>query len=311
MLFTVFPFLFRREMADRTLPWAVSALAGPVHFAIVYRLVKAAWPNPVMGLLPVAFAVLPLIGLVVIARGESGKRLSQLAWLGGAALFFVTLIFPIQFDRQWITVGWALEGVALLWLFRRVPHNGLRWVGSGLLCVAFARLALNPSVLDYHLRSATAIWNWYLYAYGIVAVCLFVGARLVAGWKKATPLLATLGTVLAFLLLNIEIADYFMAPGTRALTFEFSGSFGRDMTYSIAWALFALALLVAGIVRKLPAARYASLALLGVTLLKLFFHDLARLSQLYRIGAFIGVAVILLIASFLYQRFVPSERSDK
>ena len=48
------------------------------------------------------------------------------------------------------------------------------------------------------------------------------------------------------------------------------------MTYSIAWALFALVLLVAGILRKIPAARYAAMALLCVTLLKLFFHDLAR-----------------------------------
>ena len=50
-------------------------------------------------------------------------------------------------------------------------------------------------------------------------------------------------------------------------------------------------------------ARYAALALLGVTLLKLFFHDLAKLAQLYRVGALMGVAVIAIVASFLYQRF--------
>ena len=56
-------------------------------------------------------------------------------------------------------------------------------------------------------------------------------------------------------------------------------------------------------IRKIPASRYAALVLLSVTLLKLFFHDLARLGQLYRIGAFIGVAVIAMLASFAYQRF--------
>ena len=311
-VFTVFPFLFRREMAGRVLPWAAAALAGPVHFRLVYQLVLQTWPGlPAMGLLPAAFAVPPLAGLAILARGADEKRLSQLAWLGGAALFFVTLIFPIQFERQWITIGWALEGAALLWLFHRVPHAGLRWVGTALLGVAFARLALNPAVLDYHPRSATAILNWYLYAYGLTTVCLFAGAQLAAGWWKATQWLATLGTVLAFLLLNIEIADYFTAAGAGTLTFQFSGDFARDMTYSIAWALFALALLVAGIARKLRAARYASLALLGVTLLKLFFHDLAQLNQLYRIGAFVGVAVILLAASFLYQKFVTAEEKSK
>jgi uncharacterized membrane protein len=314
-VFTVFPFLFRKEMRNRIVPWATSALAGPVYFMLVYKVVKAAWPNPVMGLLPAAFAIPPLIGLLVLVRGQSDQRLSQLAWFGGATLFFVTLIFPIQWERQWLTVAWALEGAALLWLFHRVPHNGLRLVGAALLCVAFARLALNPSVLDYHPRSATAILNWYMYAYGIVTVCLFAGARLLApprdriGEFSAPALLATLGTVLAFLLLNIEIADYFTPEGTKTLTFQFSGNFTRDMTYSIAWALFALGLLVAGIVKKQRAPRYASLALLGVTLLKLFLHDLSHLNQLTRIGAFVSVAVVLFAASFLYQKFVaPSSQ---
>jgi uncharacterized membrane protein len=58
--------------------------------------------------------------------------------------------------------------------------------------------------------------------------------------------------------------------------------------------------------------RYASLGLLGLTVLKLFFHDLSRLDQLYRIGALVGVAVIAILASFLYQRFLAvTERNDE
>ena len=316
-VFTIFPFIFRREFENSIMPWAVSALAGPAHFTLVYWLVKAAWPNPMMGLLPAAFALPPLIGLLLLLRIQGPQRLALLAWFGGATLFFITLIFPIQFDRQWITIGWALEGTALLWLFHRVPHPGLRLVGMGLLCAAFARLALNPAVLEYHARTATPILNWFLYAYGITAICLFVGSRLLAPPRQevlggnARALLATLGTVLAFLLLNIEIADYFTAQGSRVLTFEFSGNFTRDMTYSIAWALFGLILLVFGIGKKLPAVRYASLALIGVTLLKLFLHDLGQLGQLQRIGAFVGVAMVLLVSSFLYQRFVAAEVKAK
>jgi len=224
------------------------------------------------------------------------------------ALFFITLIFPIQFDRQWITIGWGLEGAALLWLFHRLPHPGLRLTGFGLLTAAFVRLALNPAVLEYHQRSATPVFNWYLYTYGLVTAALFLGARLLAPPRhlilksNAQAVLGALGTVLAFLLLNIEIADYFSATGST-LTFQFSGNFARDMSYSIAWALFALGLLVYGITKKIAFARYAAMALLCVTLLKLFFHDLAQLGQLYRIGAFIGVAVIAMLASFAYQKF--------
>jgi len=310
-MFAVFPFLFLRAFGEKIVPWATAAMAGPLQFFLVYLLVKGAYPNDKMGLLPAAFALPGLLGLVIILKRvptESRARMGQLAWFGGVALFFITLIFPIQFDNQWITIGWALEGAALLWLFHRVPHPGLRLVGFGLLVAAFVRLSVNPYVLSYHTRAATPIFNWYLYAYGIVTVCLFVGAAWLApprnkiGGVNIPPILFTLGTVLAFLLLNIEIADYFSDPGST-LTFEFSGNFARDMTYSIAWALFALVLLIIGIWRKIPGARYSALGLLSVTILKLFFHDLARLNQLYRIGALIGVAVIAMLASLAYQRF--------
>jgi Predicted membrane protein (DUF2339) len=310
-VFAVFPFLFFRQFESKVVPWATSAMAAVPQFFLVYRFVKIVWPNSFMGLLPALFAVPGLLGLAIILKrvsAENKARLAQLAWFGGVALFFITLIFPIQFEKQWITLGWALEGAALLWLFRRVPHPGLRLVGFCLLIAAFVRLAINPAVLDYHPRSGHPIFNWYFYSYSIVTVALFAGARLLAPPRNkvleinAPPILAALGTVLAFLLLNIEIADYFSAPGP-ALTFEFSGNFARDMTYSIAWALFALVLLIFGILKNSAATRYSAMGLLCVTLLKLFFHDLAQLGQLYRIAAFICVAIVAMLASFAYQKF--------
>lgn len=80
------------------------------------------------------------------------------------------------------------------------------------------------------------------------------------------------------------------------------------MSYSIAWALFALLLLIVGIRKDSRAVRYASLGLLGVTLLKLFLHDLSELEQLYRIAALIVVAVISMLAAFLYQRFLGASQ---
>jgi len=181
-----------------------------------------------------------------------------------------------------------------------------------LLAVAFARLALNPAVFEYHVRGGTAVLNWYLYAYGLAIASLFTGARLLAPPREsvfginAQRLVYALGVVLSFLLLNIEIADYFTVPGAHALTFQFSGNFARDMCYTIGWALYALGLLSAGIWRRERGVRYAAIALLSVALLKLFFHDLARLEALYRIGALFAVAVVAILASFAYQRFLPS-----
>ncbi|HSH15271.1 MAG TPA: DUF2339 domain-containing protein, partial [Verrucomicrobiae bacterium] len=108
-----------------------------------------------------------------------------------------------------------------------------------------------------------------------------------------------------------EIADYFTAPGEASLVFSFRGNFARDMTYTIGWALFAFGLLVIGILRRVRPARWAGIGLLGATLLKLFFHDLATLNQLYRVGALVGVAVVAIVASFLYQKFLIKAGGDE
>jgi len=319
-LLLVFPFLFRKHFAKQIPVWAASALALPLHFYMVHRAMKVVAPDfTCMGLETAALAVPCLLGLLLLARpwpADSREREAQVALFGAATLFFITLIFPIQFERQWITIGWALEGAALLWLFRHMPHPGLRVVGVALLVAAFVRLGLNPWVITGYGRTGVPLWNWYLYAYGIVSVCLLAGGKLLAPPRDrvfglpAPPLFYTLGVILAFLLVNIEIADSFSPPGGR-LVFHFTASLGQDMTYSLAWALFAFALLAVGFWKKNAPTRYAGMALLVVTLLKLFLHDVWQLGGLYRIGSLIGLAVVLTVVSLIYQRFMSGEALRK
>jgi uncharacterized membrane protein len=128
--------------------------------------------------------------------------------------------------------------------------------------------------------------------------------------QNVPPLLRGLGTVLVFCLINLEIANCFTEPGKTTLTLQFSGLLARDMSYTIAWAVFALLLLSVGLVRRARPARYAGIALLAVTLLKLFLHDLASLAQFYRIGALAGVAVVAIVASFLYQKLLAPDATS-
>jgi hypothetical protein len=318
-LFGVFPFLFQSKMQERVLPWVASALALPIHFLLLYRTIDAAYPTfPCMGLLPAALSVPCGAGLWLIVRRTPRllpARNTLLALFGGAALLFVTLIFPIQFERQWITIGWALEGLALLWLFQRVPHGGLRGVGCALLALSFFRLALNPAVITEYGRTGTPLFNWYLYAYGIVSASLLLGGKLLApprnniGGANVQPVLYALGVVLAFLLLNIEIADYFSEPGL-ALIFKFNSNLSQDMTYSLAWGAFAFVLLAIGFNRQNAPTRYAGMGLMIVTILKLFLHDLWQLGGLYRVGSLLGLAVVLMLISFIYQRFLGKPPGD-
>jgi hypothetical protein len=49
-VFAAFPFVVRQFQQVKG-PWFAAALAGPAQFFLVHQLVKAAWPNEVMGLL--------------------------------------------------------------------------------------------------------------------------------------------------------------------------------------------------------------------------------------------------------------------
>lgn len=309
LLFVGWPLLAWRSAATPVIPWATGSLALMTHFFIVLDTVRRAWPMEHSGILPALF-MLPAAGVLwfILRTFEPANpaRPALLAWSGGTVLFFVTLIFPIEFERQWLTLGWALEGVALLWLFHRVPHAGLRGTGLVLLLVVTLRL-LSPDVLNYAERSGTPVFNWVLYTYGLAMLAMFAAGRLLDPPRyqvlgtNVRPLLFGAGTVLAFALVNLEVADYF-STGSR-IELQFTGSFARDMSYSIAWALFAITLLAVGVWRRQRVVRYAGMSLLAITLAKLFLRDLMVLSLPYRAGAFFGVAVVAILASALYQRF--------
>ncbi len=315
-VFSAFPFIFRRRFASEALPWITAAAASLGTFGLMHQVIVRAWPNDIMGLLPAAFALLPAAAFAHVQRQharDNPARLDQLAWFGGTTLFFVTLIFPLQFDRQWLTLGWACEGAALCWLFGRVPHPGLRATGAALLVTAFARLAVLPLVSAELVRGALPILNWPLYTYSLTALALFLAAAWLRppghlwGETDLRAVFRSLAGVLLFLLLNLEIADAFTAPGQRVFVFDFGGHLARDMTYSLAWALFAFGLLVFGLWRRHAGTRYAGIGLLGATVLKLFLHDLARIDSGWRVGALVGVALVALAVSYLYQRWLGDD----
>src|SRR5260370_7943165 len=104
----MFPFIFHRKFAGKTAPWATAALAGPLHFYLVYQLIRSAHPSGILGLVPAAFALPSLLGLLVLLKHTpltSRARNTQLALFGGATLFFITFIFPIHFAQQSITAA--------------------------------------------------------------------------------------------------------------------------------------------------------------------------------------------------------------
>ncbi|MFZ2640087.1 MAG: DUF2339 domain-containing protein [Verrucomicrobiia bacterium] len=329
LAFLVLPFALPGVLVptwpQRLWPWLASGLSGPLFFLVLYKAFVATCGTSYVGVLPVAMAGLSVAVLAQVMKRFTTEetamqqaRLRNIALFAAVALGFVSVAIPLQLDKQWITLGWALEGAAVWWLYRRVPHPGLKYFGAVLFAVVAARLLVNPEVLRYEERG-WPILNWIFYTYGVAAVCFLVGARWLqsvevermtdqeraffyGGKLGLAPVVGFLGLLLIFALINLEIADYYSVG--RYLEFQWDRRYDRDLTTSVAWGLYALVLLMIGMWRQIKPLRFISLGFMLLTIGKVFLYDLSSLTGLHRILSFFGLAVALIAVSLLYQRFV-------
>ncbi len=242
-----------------------------------------------------------------------------MVWLAAVIAGFITLAIPLQLEREWITVAWALEGLALLFLWLRLDHPGLKYFGLALLATVTIRLTANPWLLEYHLRSELPGFVWLSYTFLVPVACLVSAhvllwrhdARLARPWEasilpasfrilaRATALAAI---AVGFVYINLVIIDLFATGDHLAIPTDHA--MARDLCLSLAWALYGLGLLGLGMGRAARGLRAIGLALVTLTAAKVFLYDLSHLDDLYRVASLVGLATSLLLISLAYQRFV-------
>ncbi len=92
---------------------------------------------------------------------------------------------------------------------------------------------------------------------------------------------------------------------------------GNAETYklglSILWGVYSLLLIALGIWKKRQYLRIGAIALFAVTLIKLFVYDISYLDTISKTVVFVSLGVLLLIISFLYNKYTHliNNESDK
>jgi hypothetical protein len=327
LLFTGWPFIAGARLQSNRWAWSAAALAGPAWFLSLRHLFELSFGASLIGVLPITLGAVALLG-ATRARGlwtsADPLRTSTLAWFLAVALGFVTVAIPLQLEKEWITIGWALEGLAVTLLWQRLDHPGLKYFALALFIGVILRLVANEAVLGYYPRSGWRIVNWLLYTYLVPAVALLWTSRVLGeselprvraweapvyerGWPVGGIVTGLGGLIVIFVWLNLAIADWFATGATLHLRFERLPA--RDLTTSIAWAVYALVLLAAGVRRTSRGLRWLSLGLMMATVVKVFLYDLGELRDLYRVASLLGLAVSLILISLAYQRFVLRDRA--
>jgi len=80
----------------------------------------------------------------------------------------------------------------------------------------------------------------------------------------------------------------------------------RNAALSVYWGLFGFTLIAAGLIKRVPPARYAGLVMLLIVTAKVLFYDLAALQGVPRVISFFAAGGVLLVTSITYGRLTAA-----
>ena len=219
----------------------------------------------------------------------------------GLSFTLVALAIAVQFEGHVAIVGWAAEGAVAAWIGLKASSRAFRMGGLVLLALAASQLSdgyLSPDGAE------TAVVNARSLATLVLVVLAYLSAR---GWRRdgpqelpegAVPVALEIGaSAFTMMWISAEIAAYWDA---RPQTMQ--AALTEELMRSLAWGLYGAALIVIGMWRSLPSIRWIGIAVIGVTVLKVFFVDLSTLGGIYRVIGFLVLGVLLVMVSYLYQR---------
>lgn len=146
------------------------------------------------------------------------------------------------------------------------------------------------------------LFNLVLLGYGIpavLAIALALRARTTRPIQYRV-IAAVTAVVLSLMYLSLQIARLYQGP---VLTQD-AVSDAQLYTYSAVWLAYGVVLLLLGLLIDSKPARIASGAVILLTVLKVFFIDMADLTGAWRALSFIGLGIVLIGIGYLYQRLL-------
>jgi uncharacterized membrane protein len=99
----------------------------------------------------------------------------------GVAWTFLTLAISLALSGRFVTLAWAVQGVALLWLASRAETPVAAWGGAAALLLAASRVV----AFDRHLSGEVPVWNLTYAAHLAVVAALLAGGSLAAAARPA------------------------------------------------------------------------------------------------------------------------------
>jgi uncharacterized membrane protein len=245
-------------------------------------------------------------GFATLAWCIRGFNLEAALHWGALALALLAAGVSIRFDGPWVIVATAAEGAGVVWIGLRVGRTWFRTAGLlavALACVQWLAFATSapPTSLAFLFNGRTVIGAFIVVL--VYALAIWHRRAGPGAGRLFSPLIVA-AQVLTVAMLTLEASAFWEV---RTLS-RFDALVASRLSISLLWAAYAAALVVIGLRRRYPTARYVGMALFALTVGKVFLSDFALLAGFYRIVGFLVVGAVLVLVSFLYQR--ASARPD-
>jgi uncharacterized membrane protein len=210
-----------------------------------------------------------------------------------------------------VCAGLAMT-IGLEWLRHRTM-SAVHDVGA----LIIAALSLVAIVFGLGLIGNPMLWprpvggpffNLILLGYALPAVLTVVLALATRGLRphgySVAAAVVAVGLALAYLTLEVRTLFHgpvlAVGPTTDA----------EQYTYSAVWLAFGVVLLAIGYVLRAQSVRFASAAVVMLTVLKVFFVDMSDLTGLWQALSVLGLGVVLLGIGWFYQRLLFPRRAS-
>ena len=223
------------------------------------------------------------------------------------AATLAVVALAVQTDGAWVPMLATTQAAGLVWIGLRERRTWIRLVGALLLAGAgmgLLELQLSPvpAAYDAFVNQRAALGLFVTGVLGLIAWWHLRTAASADRHRGFAVAAAVVGANLTMLVtLSTEINAFWevrasVIPSGRA-------ELARQMMLSATWAAYAAALTAVGIRRRYPPIRYLAIAVFAVTVAKLFLVDFSQLDSVYRIVSSMALGLLLVGASYLYQRY--------
>ncbi|MDQ1611526.1 MAG: hypothetical protein QOG00_1457 [Pyrinomonadaceae bacterium] len=293
-----------------------------LFFAASYALLEASH-HSLLGSYALVLSAFYVILFYFTYQRNRADKLLALSYVGAAVTFF-TIAAAIQLDQQWVTIAWAMEALMLTWIGLRSDADAPRYIALPVFAFALLRW-FTVDVFEFAYREGDgfvplvnrrAVSAAALVAALGGAVWLYrrAGERVARDERETIgAVLILAANVLALTLLTVDANDYFkarlFAVGMEDYDVYRAVENARQFTLSVLWAFYALATLVVGVKRNLTVLRFAALAWLVVTGVKIIALDAGFYNAAWHLplvnqtfAAFVAFIAALWYAGRLYTR---------